>query len=116
MEKVILWNHETELPPWVVEHYPHARVVLRVDELMSMYAAVKSGLGRARIPCYLPDALQDPDVKRRRVTLMPSDWGVWLLSHVDLKATARVAVFRSFLKDILINQKALFEGKLSDYM
>ncbi len=114
-ERVILWNHETELPSWVLDHYPNARVVLRVDELTSMYSAVKSGIGIARIPCYLPDLLRDPEIKRRNLELKPSNWGVWLLSHVDLKTTARVVVCKRFLRELLIGQRDIFEGRRSHY-
>ncbi|MCG8383666.1 MAG: LysR family transcriptional regulator [Gammaproteobacteria bacterium] len=115
-ERVILWNQETSPPIWVTENYPNAKIALRVDDLASMYAAIKAGLGIARIPCYLPDTLKDSDIKRREAALKPSPWGVWLLSHVDLKATARVDVCKQFLKETLLQQQGIIEGECSNYL
>ena len=115
-ERVILWTQDNSAPAWVTEHYPNAKIVLRVDDLASMYAAIKAGLGIARIPCYLPDTLQDADIKRRDIALKPSTWSVWLLSHVDLKATARVNVCKHFLKEVIRQQQDVIEGKCSSYL
>ena len=41
-----------------------------------------------RMACYIGDS--DADVRRIDVPLTPSDWGIWVLSHVDLRCTARV--------------------------
>ncbi len=113
--KVILWQHEKKTPEWVNQHYPNHKVVLRVDDMASKYAAVKAGYGLARIPCYLPDALQDEKIIRLDVELKASTWGLWVLSHVDLKQTMRIKTCKKFLQDILIDQKELFEGKLSRF-
>ncbi|MFO1379142.1 MAG: LysR family transcriptional regulator [Chitinivorax sp.] len=115
-EKVIIWNHEIEKPFWVASHFPSARVALRVDDLSSMYAAVRAGLGIARMPCYFPDAIRADDIKRRDMILPNSSWGVWILSHTDLRTTARVGAFRKFLKQMLEKQIDLFEGLQSVYI
>ena len=112
---VILWQHEKQLPSWVKRHFPNAEVSLRVDDLASMYAAVKSGLGIARMPCYLPDHLKHKTVCRYPLEISPSSWGVWLLSHVDLRETTRVNLCKSFLADLLAKEKELFEGAKSVY-
>lgn len=115
-ERVILWNQENTAPTWVTENYPAAKVALRVDDLASMYAAIKAGIGIGRIPCYLPDTLKDANIRRRDIPLKPSTWSVWLLSHVDLKATARVNVCKQFLKDVILQQQDVIEGKCSAYL
>lgn len=112
-DTVILWNHEKEIPQWVVDHFPNAHINLRVDDLASIYAAIKSGIGIARIPCYLPDTLQEPDIVRMDLPLQASKWGVWILSHVELKETARVKACKEYLSDILSEQKDIFEGRRS---
>lgn len=107
---VICWNGETELPAWAKQHFPDARIVLKVDDLASMYAAVKAGIGLARMPCYLPDTLADHNIRKLDLPLVPSTWGVWILHHADLRETARVRAGKEFLTDILRNQRAYFEG------
>ena len=65
------------------------------------------------MPCYIGD--HDTDVRRIDVPLTPSDWGIWVLSHVDLRCTARVRVCREFLFDIIQQQRALVLGERSRY-
>lgn len=112
-DKLVLWQHEQAMPEWVADHYKNAKVALRANEIMTMVDAVKNNLGLARLPCYVADA--EPSLRRIDVPLTPSTWGVWVLSHVDLRATARVRVCREFLIDIIMQQRALIEGSNSRY-
>ena len=112
-DKLVLWQHEQAMPEWVTDHYKNAKVALRANEIMTMVDAVKNNLGLARLPCYVADA--EPSLRRIDVPLTPSTWGVWVLSHVDLRATARVRVCREFLIDIIMQQRALIEGSNSRY-
>ena len=74
---------------------------------------VKNHMGLARLPCYVADA--EPSIRRLDVSLTPSSWGVWVLSHVDLRSTARVRVCREFLIDTIEQQRDLIEGLASKY-
>jgi len=80
---------------------------------MTMMDAVKNHLGLARMPCYVADA--EPSLRRIDVPLNASKWGVWVLSHVDLRSTARVRVCREFLIDVIEQQRGLIEGLESRY-
>ena len=110
---VILFRGNTGMPPWVSENYPDARVVLQIDDVSTMATAVRNGLGIDRMPCLIGDS--DTDLRRIDLTLTPSDWGIWVLSHVDLRSTARVRVCREFLFDIIQQQRALVLGERSRY-
>jgi len=112
-EKLILWRAEREMPEWVSDHFSGARVVARTTEIMTMVDAVKNHMGLARMPCYVADA--ESSLRRIDVALAPSGWGVWVLSHVDLRSTARVRVCRDFLIDIIRQQRVLIEGLESNY-
>ena len=111
---VILWRDDPAEPPWVHQHFRGAGVVLRTDEVTSMVTAVKSHMGLARMPCYIGDS--DPFLRRLDLELTPSTWGVWVLSHVDLRSTARVRVCREFLVEVLQQQRDLVEGVNSKYL
>ena len=111
--QLILWGHEKIMPEWVVDHFPNARVFVRASEIMTMLDAVKNNFGLARLPCYVADA--EPTLRRIDVSLTPSDWGVWVLSHADLRSTARVRASREFLIDIIEQQRELIEGLNSRY-
>jgi len=110
---VILFRSERDNPEWVRDHFPDARVVLRTDNLSTMHAAVAAGLGLARMPCYEVDA--DRKLMRLDLPLTPSTWGIWVLSHVDLRSTARVRVTREFMADAILENKALILGEASRY-
>ncbi len=113
VDQLILWGHEKRMPEWVVDHFPNARVFARASEIMTMLDAVKNNFGLARMPCYVADA--EPTLRRIDVSLTPSDWGVWVLSHADLRSTARVRASREFLIDIIEQQRELIEGVNSRY-
>ncbi|MEO1201390.1 MAG: LysR substrate-binding domain-containing protein, partial [Pseudomonadota bacterium] len=100
-------------PEWVREHFPDARFVLRTDNLSTMHAATAAGLGIARMPCYEVDC--DRRLLRLDLDLKLSTWGVWLLSHVDLRSTARVRVTREFMADAILERRALVLGEGSRY-
>lgn len=110
---VVLWRDQEDRPAWVEEHFPGARIALRVDTLTSMYAAVRAGFGVARMHCYLPDSLEHDDVMKLPVHLPLSDWSVWVLSHTDLRKTRRVQRCREFLLERLEKKRGLFEGERS---
>ena len=110
---VILFRSDVDYPPWVTENFPNARTALRVDDVSSMAAATRNHLGLSRMPCYIGDS--DAGLRRLDVPLKPSDWGVWILSHVDLRATARVRVCREFLLETIEQQRPLIQGEKSRY-
>lgn len=96
-------------PPWVRESFPHASVSYRFNYLVGLFEAAKQGLGIAQIPC----ALGDPEPLLRRIPAKFVDpgWGLWVLSHVDLRTTARIRIFRDFMLAELGKQKDLLEGR-----
>ncbi len=108
---VIAWSFEDNLPQWAIDNYGEkAEIVLRIDDLTSMHSAVAAGTGVARMPMYLPDHIQHPNVVKIKETLPYSDWGVWVLTHVDLRKTARVQIFKQFLEKVLSNKIGVFQG------
>ncbi len=110
---VILWNDEIESPQWVKQHFPKAGISMRADDVTSQLACVNNHMGLARLPCYIGET--GDDLYRLDLPLTPSTWGVWVLSHVDLRATARVRACREFLIDIIEQQRGLIEGLNSRY-
>ena len=111
---VILFESETEQPPWVTENFLNAQTVLRVDDVASMVSATKNHIGLSRMPCFIGDSIAG--LRRLDVPLKPSDWGVWILSHIDLIATARVRVCREFLLKTIEQQRPLIQGEKSNYI
>ena len=111
--QVILWNDEVEQPEWMKHHFPNAEIVMRTDDVTAMLACASNHLGLVRIPCYIGET--EKNLYRLDLPLTPSTWGVWVLSHVDLRATARVRACREFLIQIIEQQRELIEGGHSRY-
>ena len=109
----ILFRGDNEHPEWLMEHFGEPRSVLRIDDVGTMLTAVREHHGLARMPCYIGDS--EPDIRRLDVRLTPSTWGIWILSHVDLRSTARVRVCRDFLIETLKAQSGLVLGENSNY-
>ena len=112
--EVVLWRDEQTSPAWMVEHCPNARVALRVDDVEAMTLAVRAGLGRARLPCWVAD--REPGLLRLPVPLPPGGFGFWILQHADLRASARVRAGRDFLIEVFGAQRDLIEGRLSIWL
>ena len=110
---LILWRSEHSLPEWVQDHFPDGVVVAHTDEAQTMRAMVANHMGLARMACFVADA--DPTLRRLDLPLTPSSWGVWILNHPHLRATARVRVFKEFLTDLIIENSSLIEGESSVY-
>lgn len=110
---IIFWGGDKQMPGWAIEHFDNPQFALRLDDLVSIYTAVKAGIGIARMPCFFPDRYRDPAIRRLPIAIPRSDWGVWLLSHVDLRNTARINHCKAFLQEELNQLTALFTGQLS---
>ncbi|MEM8685309.1 MAG: LysR family transcriptional regulator [Pseudomonadota bacterium] len=101
------------VPDWASEHFPDADIGMRTDNVSTMLAVVEAGLGIARLPCFVADS--NNTVCRLAVDIAPSNWGVWSLNHVDLRATARVRVCREFLQQLVLTKRSLILGESSRY-
>jgi len=105
----ITWIGDSHtLPPWIKKSFPESPRVYRTSELGVMLQMVKQGLGIAQMPCALCEP--DPDLFKIPARYTEPGWGLWILSHVDLRTTARVRIFKNFLLDELKKQAALLEG------
>ncbi len=110
---LVLWNDETEFPAWAQQHFADAEVSIRANDVTTLLACMRAHMGVSMLPCYIGDRADD--LRRLDLELAASSWGVWVLSHVDLRATARVRVCREFLIDIIQQQAGLIEGRESRY-
>ena len=63
----------------------------RVDSMLGMQMAARSGAGLTVLPCYLGDA--DKELKRLTAPVPELTTQLWLLTHPDLRRTARILTF-----------------------
>jgi len=88
---------------------PGVNTVFRANSVAASIAAAKAGIGLATLPCGLADL--EPDLVR--VADLPDDFtlDLWLLTHEDLRRTARVRAFMDFLAEGVAREAPLLEGK-----
>ncbi|WP_228710770.1 LysR family transcriptional regulator [Saccharobesus litoralis] len=109
---LIVWQRDKGIPHWASQ-LKSPQVVMQVDDLQAMYSAVAAGFGLARMPCFMPDIMHNQDIERLPARLPRSNWGIWLLNHVDLRHTARIQVCRQYLQQVLNRHIPLFAGERS---
>ncbi len=95
-------------PDWIEKNFTKTRRIYRTSELGLMLQMVQQGLGIAQMPCVFCDA--EPALVKIPASFIEAGWDLWVLSHVDLRTTARVRIFRDFLVTELEKQKNLIEG------
>ncbi|MBW2379805.1 MAG: LysR family transcriptional regulator [Deltaproteobacteria bacterium] len=99
---------------WLVPHIfkrledAQAQVVLEGDSIHTALHAVATGVGVTVLPCSMGDP--DPRVTRIGDPIEPLTLDLWVLTHSDLRHTARVKMLMAYLYDVLDSRRALFEG------
>jgi len=83
-------------------------VVMRSNNLLAIYQAVRSGLGIGFISCLTADA------DDRLVRLLPGEMGhmldVWLVMHADMRRTPALRAVADFLAALVERDRAKLEG------
>ncbi|AUQ99940.1 LysR family transcriptional regulator [Phaeobacter inhibens] len=83
-------------PKAALQRYPNYRIRARFDDMTSLIAAAKAGMGAVRMPVYL--GRSDPDLEPLP-GIAPQDYApIWVLSHQDLLQSAKVRHFKRGLK------------------
>lgn len=98
------------LPPgvWKSDDRSAARIVFSSNSAAAVIDAAKSGLGIAPLPCFLGDA--EDGLVRYLDPIENLTMDLWVLTHPDLRQTARVAKLMAFLTERLKHDSARFEG------
>lgn len=94
---------------WFRGTYPDARVSMRTNSLLGVMLGVRADMGVGVLPCFMGDPA--PDVVRLGAPIAEAASALWLLTHEDLRHTARVRAFMDFLADALAGDVALLEGR-----
>jgi DNA-binding transcriptional LysR family regulator len=104
------WNEAVRDPQWVRESaYAKTPVRHRVFHSMGQLEAAKAGMGLAMLPCFMADS--EPSLVRLPPGDPIADRDIWLLTHEDLRHTARVRRFLDFMADAILAKRDLIEGK-----
>ena len=99
---------------WLSRTAPSKAFVYRTNSLVNQLVAAKAGIGLALMPCYLAD--HDTGVARAlSEPLKELEGELWIVTHADLKNTARVRAFFDLVGEGLIRERPLFEGEKNQH-
>ena len=94
---------------WVEQQVAPERIVYRSNSMLHLLAACRAGVGVALLPCFLADP--EPALER----LAPPDTALttelWLLTHPDLRRSARVRALLDFLFEALRPMRPKLAGE-----
>jgi DNA-binding transcriptional LysR family regulator len=93
---------------WMRENILEDRIVVRVDSLVGMVAAVRYGMGLGMLLCLLAD--EETELVRLAEPVDELDTDLWILTHPALKGVARIKAFTDFLYDRLRASDKLFHA------
>ncbi len=109
------WSQEVRgvaAADWLRETMGSTEVVYRANSLVNQFCAAREGMGLVVLPCYLAD--REPALIRMIEEPVPElTRELWIVTHEDLKGTARIRAFLDVVGAGLAEQRALFEGKLA---
>jgi len=97
-----------DLERWMAARGLDPRCRCRVDSLFGIFALAREGAGLAVLPCYLAEGearlarLGDP------IPELATD--LWLLTHPDLRRTARIRAFLDFVAKAMQDRRAVLAG------
>jgi DNA-binding transcriptional LysR family regulator len=83
-------------------HIPPDHVRLRVDAFSSMVALLRSGCGIGVLPTYVGASEQELIAVSDDIEELANP--AWLLTHPDLRRTARIQVFMRFIGDAVASR------------
>ena len=109
-QAVIGWEEPARIlvSDWIAAHVPADRIVYRSNSLVNQLMAIREGIGIALLPCYLAD--RDDGVRRISGVLTDLSSELWIVTHQDLKNTARIRAFLTVIGDAIVAARRAFEG------
>jgi DNA-binding transcriptional LysR family regulator len=86
---------------WLADAVPERNVVLRVDRFSHALAMVRAGLGVALLPVFLETVFSDLQPLTEPIPALQTP--LWLITHPELRNTARIQVLMRALAPALTN-------------
>jgi len=94
---------------WIEATVPPEQVVYRASSLVHQLVAAREGIGLAALPCYHGDP--EPGLVRVLPDPVPAlSRELWIVTHEDLRRTARVRACLDVIAEGIAAQRALIEG------
>jgi DNA-binding transcriptional LysR family regulator len=93
---------------FVRERVAPENIVYKVNTVLGLAEAVEAGTGIGPLPCFIADA--KPNLVRLSHINPEFSAGLWLLTHPDLRQSARVRAFMDFMAAEIGRQRRWIEG------
>jgi DNA-binding transcriptional LysR family regulator len=95
---------------WLSAAVPAGSVVYRTNSVVNQLVAAREGIGLAVLPCYLGDV--EPGLVRALPDPVPElERELWIVTHGDLRTTARVRAFFDIVGEALAGERDLLGGR-----
>ena len=89
---------------WLQQHLPPSQVRVRVDIFNAVAAMLRTGVGVGVLPTFMAERL--PELVPVSEVIPEMSVPLWMLTHPDLRETARVRAFMRFVGDALSKRLA----------
>lgn len=104
------WGDDERYPDWVKQSpFPDIPAHGKLNNAALQAEAVKQGMGITTLPCFVGDTIEG--LQRIPNTKPYDNYDVWLLSHPDLRDTARLRTFRKFMTQVFEEKRPLLTGQ-----
>jgi DNA-binding transcriptional LysR family regulator len=94
---------------WIEANVRPGRLVAKANSAYCMLQLALQGFGATLLPCFLGDRCRD--LTRVGYLLPELDVGLWMLTHSDLRRSARVRAFMDFAGGELTKHRRAIEGE-----
>ena len=103
------WGDEEPFPDWVKNSaFPNVPAVGDFGNVMVQATAARAGLGLTVLPCFVGDSIAD--IVRIPGCEPYDNYDIWMLSHPDLRDTARHRIFRTFVAESFAARRDVLYG------
>lgn len=97
---------------WTSDNVPDERVKLRFDSISAVLAVLVRGAGCGALPCFIADS--NPALERLPGTFQETEVQMWVLTHPDLKKSARIRAGLQFFGARLLAYRSRLEGRTEE--
>lgn len=94
---------------WLHAELPDVAIAARANTFVALRDLAAAGLGLAVLPCYLGEL--SPGLVRVGAPVKAMRSALWVLTHEDLRRTARVHAFIEFTAKAFARLRPVFEGR-----
>ena len=93
---------------WLKTHVDEERIVYKVNTMLGLAEVAAGGVGMVVLPCFIGTAI--PGLTQLTPPLPELEGELWLLTHPDLRNTARVRAFLDFSAAEIGKRREVIEG------